>query len=56
MAKREHLKILKQGVEAWNKWRLENPSIKPDLRLADFSLADPSGAKLSRAYLSGAHL
>jgi len=31
MANEEHLKILKQGVEAWNKWREENPDIEPDL-------------------------
>lgn len=31
MANPEHLAILKQGVEAWNKWRLENPQIRPDL-------------------------
>lgn len=40
MANPEHLKILKQGkqgVEAWNKWREENPSITPDLRGANFS-------------------
>ena len=31
MANPEHLKILKQGVAAWNKWRLENRLIVPDL-------------------------
>lgn len=31
MANKEHLKILKQGVEAWNKWREENPDVEPDL-------------------------
>ena len=31
MANPEHIEILKQGVEAWNKWRKENPEIKPDL-------------------------
>ena len=43
MANEEHLKILKQGVERWNKWRLENAknAIRPDL---------------IRAYLSGADL
>lgn len=35
MANKEHLKILKQGVEVWNKWRKENPHIKPDLGRAD---------------------
>jgi len=31
MAIKEHLKILKQGVKRWNKWREENPDVKPDL-------------------------
>lgn len=31
MANPEHLKILKQGVKVWNKWREENPEVKPDL-------------------------
>ncbi len=31
MANPEHLKILKQGVKVWNKWREEEIWIKPDL-------------------------
>ena len=31
MANEEHLKILRQGMEAWNKWGEENPEIRPDL-------------------------
>ena len=31
MANEEHVALLKQGVEVWNKWREENPDIKPDL-------------------------
>lgn len=27
----EHEKILKQGVEAWNRWREANPDVEPDL-------------------------
>jgi uncharacterized protein YjbI with pentapeptide repeats len=66
MANEEHLKILKQGVEQWNKWREENETIKPDLqgadlrdadlRGADLSNADLVQAKLSEANLSGANL
>ena len=40
MANPEHLKILKNGVEAWNKWREENPQIRPDLVGADLRGAD----------------
>jgi hypothetical protein len=61
MANEEHLKILKQGVEAWNKWRGENIRITPDLSGADLglgnlSLADLSYADLNGANLSGSHL
>ena len=61
MANEEHLSILKQGVDVWNKWREENPGMRPDLRVADFSGASLSGADfseadLSRTSLSGADL
>jgi len=29
MANKEHLDILKQGVQVWNDWRKANPKIKP---------------------------
>ncbi len=35
MANPEHLAILKQGVQVWNSWRIEEPNIRPDLRTAD---------------------
>jgi uncharacterized protein YjbI with pentapeptide repeats len=31
MAIAEHLAIMDKGVDAWNRWRLENPSVRPDL-------------------------
>lgn len=31
----KHIEILKTGVEGWNKWRDENPSVVPDLTDAD---------------------
>jgi uncharacterized protein YjbI with pentapeptide repeats len=31
MANPEHLAILKQGVEAWNRWRAEHRDVDPDL-------------------------
>src|SRR5271157_2461813 len=46
MANPEHLEILKQGVEQWNRWRKEHPNVAPDL----------AGANLSKANLSGAIL
>jgi len=56
MANEEHLKILKQGVEAWNKWREENPKVIPDLANANLSNADLSDAILADADLSNANL
>ena len=55
MANEEHLKILKQGVEQWNKWRLEN-DIRPDLGGADLSDAKLTRAELYDADLHGAKL
>ena len=46
MANPEHLAKLNTGVEAWNQWRLSNPSIKPDLPKADLTGADLSHADL----------
>lgn len=59
MANEEHLAILKQGVETWNKWRGENPDVRPDLShtdLRDPDLVDLSGVDLSHANLRGAVL
>jgi uncharacterized protein YjbI with pentapeptide repeats len=66
MANPEHLKILKRGVEQWNRWRKENPDITPDLSMvnlcgemfigADLRWADLSEADLSQANLSEADL
>jgi len=56
MANDEHLAILKQGVEAWNKWRGEDPGIRPDLSGAHLSNADLRAARLSNADLRGANL
>jgi len=71
MANEEHLALLKQGVEAWNEWKANNPDIRPDLSFAtgngitirgaklsgvDLSRANLSRADLSRADLIGAYL
>jgi hypothetical protein len=52
----DHLKILQQGVEAWNSWRVREPSIVPDLREADLNNASMSRANLEEAKLSRASL
>jgi len=41
-----NLKILKQGTEAWNEWRLKNLLTTPNLRGANAAAARPkSGAE-----------
>ncbi len=52
MANQKHLKILKQGVDVWNKWRQEHPRIKPDLSGADLNRSNLYGANFSKADLS----
>ncbi len=66
MADKGHVKKLKEGVDAWNIWRRENPKIKPDLSKAELNGEELSGidlsetnlseANLHNAYLSGANL
>jgi hypothetical protein len=56
MANDEHLKILKQGVEVWNHWRSENPTIRPDLHRAKLIRADLRNANFSGAYFIKADL
>lgn len=51
MSHDEQLNILRQGTAAWNKWRGDNPSIRPDL-----SGADLFGVNLDEAHLSGVNL
>src|SRR4051794_8746007 len=51
MANKKHLALLKQGVEAWNQWRRENPEARPDL-----SQANLTGTHLVEADLSDTNL
>jgi hypothetical protein len=66
MADKEHLELIKQGVDAWNRWREEHADTRPDLSEANLGEAelfgaylfdtDLTGADLSRANLSAANL
>ncbi len=56
MANPEHLKILQQGVRAWNEWRMKERVVAPDLDGADLSSADLPEANLNHASLTGADL
>ena len=61
MADKDHFELAMRDVNAWNKWREENPKEKPDLsfavmRGADLMMANLSGAVLSEADLVLANL
>src|SRR6266567_3210007 len=51
MANQEHLDILKQGVEVWNRWRDGHLFIQPDLSGANLIETNLEGANLSYADL-----
>ena len=67
MANEVHLQILRRGIEAWNRWRIENPNVQPDLKQArlintpnlikmNLRKTDLSGASLVGVALIGADL
>ena len=56
MANPEHPKLLGQGVDTWNKWRLGIQVIIPDLSGSKLAGADLSGADIRRAALLLANL
>ena len=56
MANPEHLAILKQGVEVWNKWIKTNYDVHPDLSEVNLSKINLRMAILSKTNLSRAKL
>ena len=56
MANPEHVEILKQGVEVWNRWRSKHPGIRPELKQAEFARANLEGANFSGTDLNVANL
>src|SRR5689334_2596293 len=61
MADNEHFELLMRDVDAWNRWRADNPKVKPDLtyavmRGANLALANLAGAQLREADLVLANL
>ena len=56
MAKSYQLRILEQGVDAWNDWRAAHPDIFPDLSRAYLNNIDLSKANLSHTNLQFAFL
>jgi uncharacterized protein YjbI with pentapeptide repeats len=53
MVNPEHLNILKQGSEAWNKWRSESPQALLDFSGADLSSADLCDMNLANIDFTG---
>ena len=61
MADHEQFELLMHDVDGWNRWRAENPGVKPDLsyavmRGANLPLADLSWAQLRESDLVLANL
>jgi uncharacterized protein YjbI with pentapeptide repeats len=56
MAIPQHLEVIKQGVAAWNKWRIDNPAEEPDLAGANLSKTDLIEANLRETDLRWADL
>jgi uncharacterized protein YjbI with pentapeptide repeats len=64
MANPEHLEVIRQGVEQWNRWRKSRSETRPDLaggdlqglnlREANLRWGDLSGVNLRRADLTNA--
>src|SRR5437868_111967 len=52
----DHLKLLQQGIEAWNAYREKEPSVEPDLSGGELSAANLHRANLHRANLLKANL
>jgi uncharacterized protein YjbI with pentapeptide repeats len=53
---KQHLEILRQGVDNWNVWRSDNRDTRPDFAGADLTEADLTEADLSEADFSEAIL
>lgn len=56
MANQEHLAILIQGVEVWNKWREEHPEIRPDLQGGSLWVAHIDRGEMRSVTLGGAYI
>lgn len=56
MPDQKFLELIKKGVETWNTWKEQNPTVRADFRDVDFLAAELLGANLSIAKLSKANL
>ena len=55
MANEMHFAKLKEGPEAWNLWRRENPDVIPDLSVSSFPNSNLNNTNLAHADLTGMH-
>lgn len=55
MANQEHLEILKQGVEIWNRWKEEHIYVEIDLQGVDFHASSLRGVNLGDTDLRNAN-
>jgi uncharacterized protein YjbI with pentapeptide repeats len=51
VSKADQIALLQAGPALWNKWRQDNPELRPNLQKSDFSYSDLRGADLSNANL-----
>ena len=61
MAEQKHVDVLREGVFSWNRWRFDNPDIRPDLInmghfKGDLKHANMSGVDLTSTCLMGQNL
>lgn len=56
MANKNHLEVLKKGIDVWNKWRESNPYIEPDLSEVSKFRAGFNKANLRRTILRNSNL
>lgn len=56
LASPEQIAKLREGADAWNKWRRDHPEIIPQLRSAILVRADLAGVQLGETDLTGANL
>jgi uncharacterized protein YjbI with pentapeptide repeats len=52
----QHLRLLGQGVNVWNSWRINNPEASPDFSGANLTRFDLTAADLRQANLSNVDL
>ena len=56
MADQEQLELLREGTREWNRWRTENPGLRPDLHGGYLGVGYLNPARLGGAYFGWAEL